>query len=342
MVNDLMTYTGQLWILGCIPGSTKETLLKKLGGIKIATKDIHTIDDYFPNFVDKFVEIPEPESFRETNCSVKKSKRVPFLGKLDKVREFHIPKFLHIIRKKHMTSACIKISDGCPGNCTYCVIRFAVGRLRSKSLNKCVEEYKRLLEKGYRQFTMQAEDCGAYGQDIGRSFCDLLSGLSTVGKGISVKWDIDSINPQNAIKFKDELMVWVKCKIESIDIPVQSGSIEILRMMNRYNKVNNIIQLLQEFRKQNSDIYITSHFIVGFPGETENDFDMTLDLIHQTTLDQILLFKYSDMEKAPSFKLPNKITNAAMNSRLNRAKLILGKEYVYRCETGGITFVRKK
>ena len=113
---------------------------------------------------------------------------------------------LFLVKENAPRRITLRIANGCRAKCSYCVIRYATGDLRSKSIDVCVDEYQKLLEKGYKQIVFDAEDTGQYGADIGSSFGKLLSKLSEIDPGTDVKWSIQTLSPQYAIAFKETLI----------------------------------------------------------------------------------------------------------------------------------------
>ena len=216
--------------------------------------------------------------------------------------------------------AIIRIARGCKGKCSYCAIRFATGKLKSKPLDICKIEYQSILERGYKKIIINAEDTGAYGLDIGITFSDLLIGLSSITPSNEIKWDIQTLSPQYALKYRDIFLELIKKGIISrIKCDIQSGNRRILQLMNRYSDVEKIISLLDDFRKT-GPVNLTSQFIVGFPSETQHEFYDTVELMKILKLTSYEVFPYSDRENTVSSMMSGKLSDVIIEQRMEYLK----------------------
>jgi tRNA A37 methylthiotransferase MiaB len=194
----------------------------------------------------------------------------------------------------------IRICDGCMWNCTYCAIKRAVGDLRSKPIDICVKELKKGLSEGYTEFIIEADDSGAYGVDIGLTIVDLLK-LMVKQKG-DYKINLRSINPFWVVKYIDDLVLICKSgKIKGFQIPVQSGSPKVLKTMKRYTDTKKLAKALRQIRE--TGVKLTTDIIVGFPGETKKDVELTFDFIKEANLDSIFLVPYARMKGTESYDM---------------------------------------
>ena len=201
--------------------------------------------------------------------------------------------------------AFLKIQDGCNNFCTYCIVPYRRGKMRSRSKENVIKEAEYLVKQGYQEIVLSGIHVGGYGQDLkDTSFSDLVETLSNIEGLKSLR--ISSIEESeiddkliNLIKEKDNLA-------KHLHIPLQSGSNHVLKLMNRKYVREQFINRIKEIKKQIPDIMISSDVIVGFPEESEEDF---LDTYHlcQECLDMLHVFPYSMRPGTVAAKMPNQI-----------------------------------
>ena len=166
---------------------------------------------------------------------------------------------------------CVITSVGCQGNCSYCAIRFAKGQLKSRPPQDIVEEARRGVKLGYKWISLIADDNGVYGRDTGLNLAALLRELSSIEGDFSIL--IDSLSPKHFIEMFDELMdVFNTGKIKRICLTLQHVNPRILSSMNRSYDVDKLKQCLRTLSTTLPAFTVDAHFIVGYPGETEEDF----------------------------------------------------------------------
>ncbi|MDO9565682.1 MAG: tRNA (N6-isopentenyl adenosine(37)-C2)-methylthiotransferase MiaB [Candidatus Desulfaltia sp.] len=216
---------------------------------------------------------------------------------------------------KGKVASFVTIMQGCDNYCTYCVVPFVRGREASRSSEKIISEIRSLVESGIREVTLLGQNVNSFGKKEGLcSFSKLLSLINEVDGLLRIRFTTS--HPKD---LSDDLIYNFKnlgnlCR--HIHLPVQSGSDRILRMMNRKYSRDYYLAKVDKLRNICPDIAITSDFIVGFPGETKDDFNETLDLIKTVQYDDIFAFKYSDRTKAPSALFHHKISEQDKKDRL--------------------------
>lgn len=187
----------------------------------------------------------------------------------------------------------IKISSGCLGNCSYCLIKSSRGRVKSKSINNILKEFKLGLDQGYRDFVLLGTDIGDYGKDHGTNLLDLLNEILNSNDKIRL-W-LRNVNPKWLIASFNNFYDLLKSKkIVYILSPVQSGNNHILNLMNRGYTIENFIDCIDKIRNLNSSIVLQTQLIVGFPGEGEAEFKDSLNLLDHSLFDYIEVFRYSN------------------------------------------------
>jgi tRNA A37 methylthiotransferase MiaB len=202
----------------------------------------------------------------------------------------------------------LKISDGCLGKCTYCAIKLARGKLRSKPVERVFEEFEDGLSNGYKKFVLIAEDSGCYGLDIGIKVPHLLNRLLSVNKEYSLI--INDFNVEWLIKFRDDLLplfINKKQKLEDIRVPIQSGSDRILRLMRRRYRIDKVKEVISDFKAKMPDLKIYTDIIVGFPGETELDFKKSRKLLQNFDFAGFLVHCYEDRPGTQAYHMPEKV-----------------------------------
>ena len=203
----------------------------------------------------------------------------------------------------------IMISRGCLGECSYCVIKKAQGKLKSKPVKEVLREFDEGLKKGYRDFVLRGEDTGCYGMDIKTDIVSLLRKIFSYKKEFNIV--IDDFNPQWLCRYNEELIsVFMENqdRIKRIVIPVQSGSKRILGAMKRPYKIDSVRDILMEIRKKIPGLKIETHALVGFPGESWEDFNETRKFLREIGFSRIFIYRYADREGTEAYKLEGKLS----------------------------------
>lgn len=187
----------------------------------------------------------------------------------------------------------IPISEGCLNGCTYCATRFARGVLKSYKPELVVKWVKEALAKGYKEIQLSSEDTGCYGFDIGTNLAELLDEITAIEGDFRIR--VGMMNPNHVIKFLDELIeAYQDPKVyKFLHLPVQSGDNEILRRMGRNYTVEEFEEIVREFRKKIPGLNLNTDIIVGFPGESEEAFQNTVELVKRVRPDKINVSRYS-------------------------------------------------
>ncbi|RJR41423.1 MAG: tRNA (N6-isopentenyl adenosine(37)-C2)-methylthiotransferase MiaB [Desulfobacteraceae bacterium] len=214
-------------------------------------------------------------------------------------------------------TAFISIMEGCNNFCTYCIVPFTRGRETSRSPEEILSEADHLLSEGVREITLLGQNVNSYSYGKGEGQCRfplLLRRLSSLEGLLRIRFTTS--HPKD---LSDEL---IRCFAEipslcrQIHLPFQAGSNRILKRMNRGYTREQYMDRVKELREVVPSIAITSDVMVGFPGETEEDFQETMDLIRKIEFDNLYSFKYSDREKTRSSTMSGKIDEAEKSRRL--------------------------
>ena len=221
-------------------------------------------------------------------------------------------------------SAWIDIIYGCDKFCTYCIVPYTRGTQRSRKHEDIVEEVKKLVSDGYKEVTLLGQNVNAYGKDLYKDYdlSNLLSDVSDTGIErirfvTSHPWDFTD-KMIDVIASRDNIMPY-------IHLPLQSGSNKILKLMNRKYTSEEYLKLYNSIRKKVAGSSVTTDIIVGFPGETEEDFLETLNLVEECKFDGAFTFAYSPRENTPAALMKDAIPEEVKMDRLHRLNEVVNK-----------------
>lgn len=221
-------------------------------------------------------------------------------------------------------SAWIDIIYGCDKFCTYCIVPYTRGTQRSRKHEDIVSEVEQLVKDGYKEVTLLGQNVNAYGKDLYDNYnlADLLKDVSDTGIErirfvTSHPWDFtDSM--VDIIASRDNIMPY-------IHLPLQSGSNKILKLMNRKYTSEEYLKLYNSIREKVKDSSVTTDIIVGFPGETEEDFEETLKIVNECKFDGAFTFAYSPRENTPAALMKDAIPESVKMDRLHRLNEVVNK-----------------
>ncbi|MCX6584266.1 MAG: tRNA (N6-isopentenyl adenosine(37)-C2)-methylthiotransferase MiaB [Candidatus Aminicenantes bacterium] len=216
-------------------------------------------------------------------------------------------------------SGYISIMEGCDNFCSYCIVPFTRGREKHRPFENIMAEAEYLATAGYKEIILLGQNVNSWeDKEKNMEFPDLLERLSAA-PAVDVKW-IRFITSYPG--YYDEQLIEVMARHEkiarNIHFPVQSGSTRVLKKMNRSYTRAQYLDIVRRFKKKIPDITFSSDFIVGFPGETENDFELTLSLLEKVEYENIFSFLYSPRRFTSAFKLKDDITPEIKKQRLYR------------------------
>jgi ribosomal protein S12 methylthiotransferase len=222
-------------------------------------------------------------------------------------------------------TAYIKIAEGCDHPCTFCIIPQLRGKFRSRRFESVVREAENLASGGVREITLIGQDTTSYGEDLGLrdGLAQLLERLARVEE---LQWVRFLYVYPNRVtqKLLDTLAAYPRLA-KYMDIPLQHASRSVLARMKRGSHGDAFLKLLENIRKTIPGVSLRTSFIVGFPGETEADFDELCDFVRAARLDWMGVFEYSDVDNAGSFALDEKVDSATTTERRNRLMAIQKK-----------------
>ena len=220
-------------------------------------------------------------------------------------------------KRESNIKAWVNIQYGCDKFCTYCIVPYTRGKQRSRHSKEIIKEVEDLVRKGYQEVTLLGQNVNAYGKDLKDelTFAELLLKVSDTGIPrlrfvTSHPWDFTD-EMIDAIASRDNIMPY-------IHLPLQSGSSRILKLMGRRYTKEEYLELYKKIRNKVKGCSITTDIIVGFPNETEEDFNETLSVVKECEFDSAFTFIYSPREGTPAAKMEDKVTLEEKEQRLYR------------------------
>jgi threonylcarbamoyladenosine tRNA methylthiotransferase CDKAL1 len=219
----------------------------------------------------------------------------------------------------------IPICEGCLGNCTYCAVRFARGQVRSHPEKEICRTIEGCIRAGYREIRITSQDLGAYGTDIDSSLVSLMEEIEKI-EG-QHKFRLGMFNPNLVLDSITELLAVMKSEhfFKFFHIPLQSGSDSILAAMGRQYHVEDWEYIVMTIAKTFTDATIATDIIVGFPGETEDDFEQTVELIRRIRPHLVNISKYGDRPNTFASRARNKIETGVKKRRSRQLTTLVNK-----------------
>lgn len=248
--------------------------------------------------------------------------------------EGSVPEDLPIseVGRESKVTAFVNIMYGCNKFCTYCIVPYTRGKERSRKMEDILAEVNCLKEKGYKQVTLLGQNVDAYGKDFGDdyAFASLLEKVAQTG--------IERVRFVTPYPSDFRLQVFdVMAKYPNImpyiHLPIQSGSDRILKKMNRRYTREQYLSIVRELRKRLPDVFLSTDIIVGFPGETEEDFEDTLSLVREVRYDAAFTFLFSPRPGTPAYFLKDDTPDEVKHQRFDKLKALIDEEATARAKT---------
>lgn len=224
--------------------------------------------------------------------------------------------------------AYIKIAEGCDRPCSFCAIPTMRGKFRSRRFGSVLSEAEKLIEQGVRELILVAQDSSRYGEDLGMrdGLAQLLRALARLD---GVEWvRVMYAYPTHVSEQFLDVMAEEPKAVKYLDLPLQHASTRVLKAMRRGGTRRSLERLIERVRRRVPGIAIRTTFIVGFPGETEEDFNELLGFVRDMEFDRVGVFTYSDEEGTPAYLLPDKVD--ARTAERRRARLMREQERISR------------
>ncbi len=294
--------------MGCLVQRYYDELKKSLPEVDLFIK-LENYDKLWQSIEDMIKMDVQIQPKNKSNLKISEITQLPMLEQQE---------YMERVVTTGQNYAYLKIGEGCSNFCTYCAIPYIRGKFISRTIEDILEEAKMLANKGIKELIVIAQDTTKYGIDIyGES--KLVELLQEISKIDGIEWIRFLYSYPEGIT--DELinLVATNNKIAKyFDIPIQHISDDILKKMNRRTSKKNIESLLEKIRVQIPDVVLRTSLIVGFPGETENNFNELLDFVKKAKFDKLGAFMYSKEDGTPAAKMENQIHGNTKKSRYNK------------------------
>ena len=294
--------------MGCLVQRYYDDLIKLLPEVDLFIK----IDEY-NKLWDKIEDLIKRDIVEKSTTKTSK--------KISEIKPLPMPTYNEFMERVVTTGknyAYLKIGEGCSNKCTYCAIPYIRGPFVSRKMEDILDEAEMLAKKGIKELIVIAQDTTKYGVDIyGESkLAELLEKISNV-KGI--EWIRFLYSYPEGITDKLINVVATNGKIAKyFDIPIQHISNPILKKMNRRTSKEDVTKIIEKIRKEVPDVTLRTSLIVGFPGETKENFEELLEFVKNTKFDKLGTFMYSKEEGTPAAKLPDQIHGNTKKARYNK------------------------
>ncbi|NLN14509.1 MAG: tRNA (N6-isopentenyl adenosine(37)-C2)-methylthiotransferase MiaB [Tissierellia bacterium] len=225
--------------------------------------------------------------------------------------------------RKYSFKSFVNIMYGCDNFCTYCIVPYTRGRERSREPENIIAEIEKLASTGCKEVTLLGQNVNSYGKTLDRdySFANLIEDIHKIDGIKRIRFMTS--HPKDISDDLIKLYGKLDKLCDHLHLPVQSGSNKILKAMNRKYTREDYLKIIDRVRAVNPDISITTDIIVGFPGETEEDFEDTLDLVRKVGFDSAFTFLYSVREGTPAAKMEDQIDMEVKNDRFQRLMEVL-------------------
>ncbi len=229
------------------------------------------------------------------------------------------------VDRKSDVKAFVTIMYGCNNFCSYCIVPYVRGRERSREPENIISEIKDLVSKGYKEITLLGQNVNSYGKGLEREmdFADLLREVNKVDGLERIRFMTS--HPKDVSERLIDAMAECDKVCEHGHFALQSGSTRVLEKMNRKYSREDYLNLVRKLRKAMPDVAITTDIIVGFPGETEEDFEETLTLVEEIQFDSAFTFIYSQREGTPAASYEEQVSEEAKRNRFNNLIKIINE-----------------
>jgi MiaB/RimO family radical SAM methylthiotransferase len=304
--------SAELIVCGCLPKINKERLQEVYDGITFGGDEVERLNEIIEakiraqevhaNFLLPQMKNTLLDNWRALNlrnreilAAIKRQLMVGHLRRLSQAIGVDNPHTFHI-----------KVSTGCLDACSYCGIRISRGRVKSKPIDGVVREFEEGLSKGYSDFALLGTDLGAYGRDQGTNLTALLREL--LKKKGNYKIKIRNVNPRFLVEMLYELReVFPSGKISFLSCSVESGNNRILELMNRGYRIEEFKKAIRTLNSEFPEILIGTQVMVGFPSETEDEFNDTVRLLDEVTFDFVEVYQFQPRPHTKAARMEGQI-----------------------------------
>lgn len=336
-LKEKMKKGAQLIVGGCLPKINPERLSKEFNGICFGKDEENMLDDVVeaklkianifwdgdiirehslgvPELVYSEQHIEECKLAEGLSSKLKNSNYLEIYNYMTKGR--------YMWQEKDLFE--VKVADGCNYRCSYCATKNAKGDLKSRSLDRIITEFKLGVEKGYPKIVLTGDEVGEYGKDIGLSLIDLIEGLIPISGDSRIA--LRYVTPESIVKQYEGLKRYFHSgKIYYFCSSFQSGSPKILKLMNRPQNINDFVSLMNRITEDCPHVFKHTQIIIGFPQETEEDFNQTLEVIKNNCFEYITVLKYSVRPYTKAADMHGHVSQRIIDDRYERAVQLISE-----------------
>ena len=320
--------SARLVVTGCLPSLSKKRVDEVFHGEHVEVTKIEKFNDIMnfdlqtDAFDNNFISEEEYDTDPEIYDFVKIKNR---LEKLTFLPFIKVPKTIYPVPSKKWFI--IRVSMGCTENCSYCGIKHVHGFTKSTPVESVVEQAKKGIAQGFKVISLSGEDPGSYGVDIGSNIANLLEELLRLPGNFDI--NLRYISPNWLIKLKDDLIsLFNTGRIINFGTPIQSGSNRILELMNRRYDIEEVKETVNHVMEKTKVGMISTNLIVGFPGETEKDFEETLNIFKEVDFGMYMVFRYTDRPGTKASQLPDKVPVKEIERRFKKINRERNKKHL--------------
>ncbi len=301
--------TKKIIVAGCVAQAENTEIIKRMPDV-----DLVIGPQSYHNIVNLIPKLDKKNKFVETDF--------PLESKFDILKKRS--------KQEKKPTAFLTIQEGCDKFCTFCVVPYTRGSEYSRTTREIIEEAKELIDQGIIELTLLGQNVNAYhGDNLNKktaNLADLIYELSKLPGLKRLRYTTNHPNDMN------EDLIFAHRDIEIlmpyIHLPVQSGSDRMLKLMNRKHSQNSYLDIIEKIRNSREDIAISSDFIVGFPGETDKDFEKTISLINKVNYAQAYSFSYSPRPGTPAADYENQVPKNIKMERLHHLQGLLKEQQI--------------
>jgi tRNA-2-methylthio-N6-dimethylallyladenosine synthase len=309
--------------LGCMAQSRGSTLLKEMPHLDlvVGTQKFHRVADHVDQLIERKWTALDDVRFSIVDVDEEASSQ-------NTIRD-------HVLARRQVT-AFVSVMQGCNMHCTFCIVPYTRGQERSRPLQEIVEEVKVLVDKGVKEVTLLGQIVNLYG----RHEFATLNGKSPFVQLLEALQEVDGLErirftSPHPIGFRNDLIESfgrLPKLVEHIHLPLQSGSNRILKAMHRTYTAEKFLTLVDRIRTVTPDIAITTDVIVGFPGETDDDYARTRQLVDRIGFDNAFIFRYSQRQGTPASEMDHQLPECVKEARNHDLLDLVNSWAKRRCE----------
>ena len=333
-IQKLMKYGKRVIVYGCLPDIAPNRFVQFDGVSHLAPKDLNRIDTFFDHIRVPYAEVPEVHQLTRSaqdGLWAAARRKLRWSKLIDPA--FYESAWLFLKKRvafgtdNTATPYYLQICRGCRGRCAYCAIPRAIGGVVSLPVERILRELREGYEKDVREFVLLGDDPGCYGLDLGIDFPRLLQELCREAAQLRkngetddrIRFNINEIHPKYLISFIDDILPGVgQGRLGKVLCPVQSASNRILERMEREHTIEAYEAALNKLRQVNSRVFLSTQIIAGFPGETEDEYQQSLDFLVRVQFDEVVIFGYDDKANTAASRMDGKIEARKIRSRVRR------------------------